>query len=88
MNLDDTSRCGGPGHLCEACGAKGPGLVVHTVTLGRVGVACLTLCRRCWKSGVVPPMPVGVAFRLIGQHCEHLGIDLDRMAAELEAGDR
>jgi hypothetical protein len=36
----------------------------------------------------VIPVSVSTAVRLVGQHCAHLGIDLDQMAAELEAGDR
>jgi hypothetical protein len=34
---------------------------------------------------VVPPVSVGTAIRLVAQHCEHLGITIDEMAAALEA---
>ena len=83
VNLDDTSRC--PlGVRCEACGAERDDLDVCTVALGRIGVACLTLCPRCAGSGVVPPVSVGTAVRLTSQHCGHLGITVDEMAAALE----
>jgi hypothetical protein len=82
VNLDDTSRC--PlGRRCEACGAKRDDLDVATVALDVLGVACLTLCPRCAESGVVPPVSVGTAVRLVAEHCGHLGITLDEMAAEL-----
>jgi hypothetical protein len=55
-------------------------LIVATANLGPLGAACLTMCPRCAGSGVVPPVAVGTAVRLVAQHCEHLGIDLDAMA--------
>jgi hypothetical protein len=36
---------------------------------------------------VVPPVSVGTAVRLVAQHCGHLGITVDEMAAALD-GDR
>jgi hypothetical protein len=56
---------------------------VHTVRLTTLGVACLALYPPCAASGVVPPVTVSTAARLTAQHCEHLGIDLERMAAAL-----
>jgi hypothetical protein len=85
VDLDDTTRC--PlGIRCEACGAERDDLAVSTVPLGRLGVACLTLCPRCAGSGVVPPVSVGTAIRLTAQHCAHLGITVDEMAAALQCG--
>jgi hypothetical protein len=55
-----------------------------TVALGRLGVACLTLCPRCAGSGVVPPVSVGTAIRLTTQHCGHLGITVDEMAEAMK----
>jgi hypothetical protein len=52
-----------------------------------LGVLCLTLCPRCAVPNVAPPVSVGTAVRLVGQHCAHLGIDVDEMA-EILAGDR
>ena len=84
LDLDDTSRC--PlGVRCECCGVERDDLAVCTVALDRLGVACLTLCPRCAGSGVVPPVSVGTAVRLAAQHCGHLGITVDEMAAALEA---
>lgn len=84
VDLDDTSRCP-RGHRCESCGAERDDLAVHTVDMSRLGTACLTLCSRCASSGVVPPVSVGTAVRLVAQHAGHLGIDMDQMAAAMEA---
>ena len=56
---------------------------VCTVALDRLGVACLTLCPRCANSDVVPPVSVGTAVRLVMQHCDHLGVTVDQMAAAM-----
>jgi hypothetical protein len=83
VDLDDTSRC--PlGRRCESCGVERADLRVCTAALDRIGVACLTLCPRCAGSGVVPPVSVGTAVRLTAEHCGHLGITVDEMAAALE----
>jgi hypothetical protein len=83
IDLDDTSRC--PlGHRCESCGAERDDLAVCTAVMDRLGVACLTLCPRCAGSEVVPPVSVGTAVRLTMQHCLHLGITVDDMAAAME----
>lgn len=85
LDLDDASRCP-VGARCESCGIEAPDLTVETAEVGRLGIACLTLCERCASSDVTPPVSVGTAVRLVAQHCRHLGIDVDQMAAELEAG--
>lgn len=83
VDLDDTSRC--PlGVRCESCGVEREDLAVVTAELGRLGIACLTLCPPCSASDVAPPVSVSTAARLVGQHCTHLGIDLDQMAAAME----
>lgn len=85
--LDDTTNC--PlGHRCESCGREGPSLAVETVRLSSLGVACLTLCRRCTAFDDVLPISVSTAARLVGQHCAHLGIDLDEMAAAMGEAQR
>lgn len=77
--LDDTSRC--PlGVRCESCGTETGVLRVETVGLGALGVACLTMCRRCAASTVSPPVAVGTATRLVLQHTMHLRITADDMA--------
>jgi hypothetical protein len=83
VDLDDTTYCP-VGVRCESCGVERDDLAVSTAALGRLGVACLTLCPRCAGSAVVPPVAVGTAIRLTAQHCEHLGITVDEMAAALE----
>ena len=85
VNVDDTSRCP-VGHRCECCGAAGMKLIVTTATTP-LGVLCLTTCPRCSRSTSALPVTVSTAARLVGQHCAHLGIDLDEMAAAM-AEDR
>ena len=85
-DLDDVARC--PlGHRCESCGAEAADLAVCPVRMNRLGVACLTLCSRCAASGVVPPVTVGTAVRLVVAHCTHLGITADEMDASLARGE-
>ena len=85
IGLYETSGC--PlGHRCESCGAESSDLSVATASTP-LGVLCLTLCPRCAGSTVAPPVSVGTAFRLVAQHCGHLGIDLDEMAAQLADED-
>jgi hypothetical protein len=44
-----------------------------TVQLGRLGVACLTLCSKCAASDDLPPITLGTAARLVVQHAAHVG---------------
>lgn len=88
VDVYDTERC--PlGVRCESCGVEGNDLAVATAETV-LGVLCLTLCERCASSDVAPPVSIGTAVRLVGQHCAHLGIDVDQMAAALDedGGDR
>jgi hypothetical protein len=51
-----------------------------------VGVLCATICRACMAAGNPPPVRFwGQACERVGAHCQHLGIDLDQMAALLQA---
>lgn len=82
IDLDDTSGC--PlGHRCESCGVERDDLAVSTASTP-LGVLCLTLCPRCAAFDGLPSVSVGTAVRLVGQHAEHLGIDVDEMAAAME----
>lgn len=82
VDVDDVSRC--PlGHRCESCGTEHGGLKVRTAGTP-LGVFCVTLCPRCAASDTPPPVAVGTAVRLVMQHCEHLDIDVDQMAAALD----
>ena len=86
VNLDDVSRC--PlGVRCESCGVERDDLAICTVELGSLGVTCLTLCPRCAGSDVAPPVSVGTASRLVLQHCIHVGITIDEMAAAMEVDE-
>lgn len=78
VDLDDTTGCR-RGDRCQRC-ATATGLAVCTAyAMG--GMVCLTLCPTC-----DPPRlgPTTAALMTLA-HCEHLGIDLDRMAAQLAA---
>lgn len=83
VDLDDVSRC--PcGARCESCGAERPDLAVHTAHT-QLGVMCLTMCPRCAAADCAPPVSLGTAVNLVGQHAGHLGIDVDQMAAAMDA---
>jgi hypothetical protein len=69
---------------CQACGAA------HQLDMATyqtpVGVFCATVCRSCVAAGAAPPTRSwGQACERVGAHCQHLGIDLDQMAALLHA---
>lgn len=74
------------GHRCEACGDAAEQLVAATAETP-LGVLCLTLCQRCGDADTAPLVAIGTAVRLVAQHCGHLGIDLEQMAAALDNGD-
>jgi hypothetical protein len=84
--LDDTTRC--PiGEACRWCGADTK-LVVSTFDTPS-GVLCDTLCRTCRSQGRMSEgtwrMSPAEAVLGVLDHCEHLGIDLDEMAAARQA---
>jgi hypothetical protein len=91
VDLDDTTHCPIAGR-CEHCGRVAGELGV--ATLGTpLGVYCATLCEACADPGALgrpppPQMSWGEAAQRVGEHCEHLGIDLDQMAEALQAGHR
>jgi hypothetical protein len=85
VDLDDTSRCP-VGRSCEGCGEQRPDSLGVAVAETQLGVHCLTVCHRCWGDDRrLPRLGVVQVFDLIARHCEHLGIDLDQMAALLQA---
>jgi hypothetical protein len=67
---------------CEACGAtRQLDLATYQTP---VGVFCATVCGPCLDAGKAPPVRSwGGAIERVGAHCQHLGIDLDQMAALL-----
>lgn len=71
-------RAGSP---CECCGETGTVTIVTATT--PLGGICLSTCPRCAAADVAPPVSVGPAGRFVLQHCEHLGIEPDQMAAQL-----
>ncbi|MFR9803132.1 hypothetical protein ACL02T_12615 [Pseudonocardia sp. RS010] len=85
IDLDDTSRCRIRPE-CEACRLPADDLAAVTA-FASIGVTCLTLCPACAAAGRLPVFGSWPeAARRVGEHCEHLGIDLDEMAAALDAG--
>ena len=79
--LGPSRRCPRAGR-CQACGTTRQ-LEVATYQ-SPVGVFCATICDPCVAAGNSPPVRSWLeAFERVGAHCEHLGIDLDQMAALL-----
>jgi hypothetical protein len=82
--LDDTSNC--PiGDRCAGCGGRTQ--LTPAIADTPVGTLCLTLCPACIHHRVLPRLSVPDAVRAVMAHCEHLGIDVDEMAA-LRATER
>jgi len=80
IDLDDVSGC--PlDSSCICCrGTAKQGLRVCTVG-SPVGVFCVTMCSACIESDELPNFAVVSAVRAVLEHCSHLGIDADQMAA-------
>jgi hypothetical protein len=82
VDLDDTSSC--PlGRCCGACGTEDDLAVGTAIT--PVGVLCVTLCGSCAERGDTPRIGWATAASGSLDHCGHLGIDLDEMAAAIAA---
>jgi hypothetical protein len=87
-DLGPSRRCPRAGR-CEACGAN---RAVDVATYQTpVGAFCATVCDPCVAAGNPPPLRSWLeAVERVGAHCQHLGIDLDEMAAllhrELQGG--
>lgn len=87
LNLDDISNC--PlDTTCRECGSMND-LDVATYSTP-LGVFCGTLCAACAVAGHEQQIPghgagLHVILMLVMEHCEHLGIGIDQMAAVLEA---
>jgi hypothetical protein len=77
--LGPTARC--PlASRCEACAGTRELEVAPYQT--PVGVLCATACSRCVEAATAPPVRGWAqACERVGAHCQHLGIDLDQMAA-------
>jgi hypothetical protein len=72
------------GRRCEACGGS-QRLEVATYQTP-VGVFCATICCACVAADAAPPIRSwGQACERVGEHCQHLGIELDQMGALLRA---
>jgi hypothetical protein len=81
-DLDDTSRCP-VADRCATCSTEQDLAVATAAT--RVGVHCFTLCGGCADRGTLPSLGWFIAMAGALDHCEHLGIDLDEMAAAIAA---
>lgn len=86
VNLDHTDRCPAADR-CTGCGGQ-DGLGVATITTP-VGVYCTTMCEACREVSNIRRVGSWTeAIGLVGAHCEHLGIDVDQMGAEIEQQQR
>ena len=77
--LGPTIRC--PcGDRCEVCaGTRDLDVATYDTP---VGVFCATVCGPCIDQAKAPPVRGWAqACERVAAHCEHLGIDLDQMAA-------
>jgi transcription elongation factor Elf1 len=85
IDLNDTHGCPSGG-TCSICGTEDD---VTTETAGtRLGVFCLRVCGTC-ADGPLPAFSSAVeAAERVMEHCEHLGISGDDMAAVLEHEER
>jgi hypothetical protein len=86
--LGPTTRCPLAGR-CEACAGTSELEVATYAT--PLGVLCATACSPCVDQGKAPAVRGwATACERVGAHCEHLGVDLDQMAAlrHAEAGGR
>lgn len=87
LDVDDVTGCP-VAPVCGTCSAAAGDLAVHPVKTP-LGVCCTTLCGGCAASGVLPGFPSwAAAVEAVGEHCGHLGCDVDEMAAALEAAGR
>jgi hypothetical protein len=69
---------------CEACGT--PRTLEVATYQTPVGVFCATVCWQCMRTDNPPPVRSwGQACERVAAHCQHLGVDLDQMAALLRA---
>lgn len=78
--LDDTTRCNAQG-FCEVCDRR-DGAAMRTVNTV-CGVACVELCDECIEEDAIPRWSLSFCVSRVLDHCEHLGIDADRMADAL-----
>ena len=81
VDLDNRDNCAEDNaERCETCTSTTD---LRTCTLDTpVGVYCATVCGKCVDGGHLPRIPVAAAAHRVLDHCRHLGIDLDEMAAQ------
>jgi hypothetical protein len=90
VDIDDRLNCPGQDR-CEACGSTS---YLEVCTVGsQVGVYCATFCATCINTGrTSASASVSQVIERVLEHCEHLGITVDEMAAALDrerrGGDR
>lgn len=82
MTSTNTARC--PlDSSCISCRGVAD-LQVRTIE-SPIGVFCVTLCAFCVQEDELPRFSAVSAVHASLEHCEHLGIDVDQMAAAMEA---
>ena len=72
MRSTDTANCP-RGRRCESCGSESGDVEVEIVEVAHLGVACLSLCRRCAQSSSPPNISISTAARIIADHARHVG---------------
>lgn len=85
VDLDDISNCP-TDRSCVGCSEQRPEMLRVAVAETPYGVHCVTVCDRCvYDNRRLPRLSIPEVCDLVARHCRHLGIDLDQMAALLQA---
>lgn len=86
IDLDDTRNCP-VADMCGRCGRSDQDDLEVSTFGSMLGVWCQTLCLGCeqeyldgWAGRASRSLGVLDAMSKVGEHCEHLGINLDQMA--------
>lgn len=86
LDLGDTTNCD-LDWCCATCSTEEDNdLVIGTATTP-VGVLCFTLCRPCADESFVPRIGFPAAAASVLDHCGHLDINLESMAAALRTDE-
>ena len=86
VNLNDISHCPIAAECANCHRSRNLEVVIGTLP---VGVLCMTVCGDCCDDDTMPRIRSWTeAIDLVCAHCVHLGIDVDEMAALIEAERR
>lgn len=82
VDLDDLTRC--PlGDVCHHCGKTATLRLATYAT--PLGVFCATVCASCLIGNRIPALASTIVVHRVADHCDHLAITFDEMAAVLQS---